>query len=140
MSAAPGRSAARRRRGATFTMVALATGTLLLVSAGVFLRSAGQTVQLAGLEGRRSAAREAAFAGVAWAARDARVLGRTTGHGVLLLDQGRRVEVRYRPLDAASQDLTVVAEVATMPGDPPVVVVATLRRADAGDYVLSTLE
>lgn len=128
-----------RRRGATFTLVALTTATLLLVSAGVFLRSAGQTVELAGLEGRRSAAREAAFAGVRWAARDAAALQRTTGQGVLLLDQGRRVQVRYQPVEPTSQDLTVVAEVATLPGDPPVIVVATLRGGDAG-YVVVRFE
>lgn len=128
-----------RRRGATFTLVALTTSTLLLVSAGVFLRSAGQTVELAGLQGRRSAAREAAFAGVRWAARDAAALQRTTGQGVLLLEQGRRVQVRYQPADPSSQDLTVIAEVVTSPGDAPVIVVATLRRGDAG-YVLARFD
>lgn len=130
----------RRRRGATFTLVALTTGTLLLVSAGVFLRSAGQTVELAGLEGRRSAAREAAFAGLTWAARDARALQRTTGEGVLLLDQKRRVEVRYRPADPGSQDLVVVAEVATAPGDAPTALVATLRPGPSGEYDVVTFE
>lgn len=127
-------SRAARRRGGTFTLVALTTGTLLMVSAGVFLRSTGHTVQLAGLEGRRSAAREAAFAGLAWAARDARALARTAGQGVLLLDQGRRVEVRYRPLEPGSQELVVVVEVTTAPGDPPVALVGTLRPAASGEY------
>lgn len=126
----------RGRAGATFTLVALATSMLLLVSAGVFLRSAGQLVELAGLEGRRSAAREAAFAGVAWAARDAQARARTAGQGVLDLHGGRRVHVRYSPADGGgAPDLVVVVEVATPPGDAPVALVATLAPRDAG-YVL----
>lgn len=129
----------RGRRGATFTLVALATSTLLLVSAGIFLRSAGHGVQLAGLTGRRSAAREAAFAAVAWAARDAEAAGRVEGRGALLLDQGLRAAVRYAPAGADVDDLVVSVEVAGLLDDPPVALRATLARRD-GRYVLARFE
>ncbi|MCO5165707.1 MAG: hypothetical protein M9894_04985 [Planctomycetes bacterium] len=129
----------RRRRGATFTLVALATSTLLLVSAGIFLRSAGHGVQLAGLTARKSAAREAAFAAVAWAARDAEATGAADGTGELLLDQGLRATVRYALAAPGSDDLAVTVHVEGLAGDPPVTLLATLARRD-GRYALVRFE
>lgn len=114
----------RRRRGATFTMVALMTSTLLMVSAGVFMRSTGQVLELVGLETRRARVREAAFAGVAWAQRDA-ATGKTEGAATLELDDGVSVAVAYRPL---GDGLQVTASVSPQSGDATLVLVATLAR------------
>lgn len=129
-----------RRRGATFTIVCLATSTLLLVSAGVFMASTGHTMQRAGLEARRSAAREAAFAGMTWAARDAAARSRTEGAGTLELAGGVTVTVRYAPAGAGagagSADLAVEVTVSPRGGDQPLVMSGVLV-ARAEDYVLA---
>lgn len=119
-----------RRRGATFTIVALATSMLLLVSASVFMASTGHTMQRAGLEARRSAAREAAFAAMTWAARDASALSRTEGRGSLELAGGLTVDVRYAPVAAVSSDLAVEVTVSPRGGDQPLVVKGTLGSRD----------
>lgn len=123
------------RHGATFTIVAIATSTLLLVSASVFLASTGHTMQRAGLEARRSAAREAAFAAMTWAARDAAALSRTEGKGSLELAGGLTVEVRYAPAAAGSTDLAVDVTVSPRGGDQPLVMRGTLV-AREGAYSL----
>ena len=129
----------RRTRGGTFTILCLATSSLLVVSAGVFMASTTHTMQLDGLETRRSRAREAAFAGVTWAGRDALVRGTAEGRAVLQLDGGLTVTVLYRPL-GQGQDLVVDAEAsAQVPEESPTKVTGVLaRRGDA--YVLTRFE
>lgn len=124
-----------RRRGATFTIVCLATSTLLLVSAGVFLASTTHTMQRAGLEARRSAAREAAFAGMTWAAYDAAARSRTEGAGTLELAGGVTVTVRYAPAGAGATDLAVDVTVSPRGGDQPLVMTGALVARD-GVYSL----
>jgi hypothetical protein len=115
--------------------VCLATSTLLLVSAGVFMASTGHTMQRAGLEARRSAAREAAFAGMTWAAHDAAARSRTEGAGTLELAAGVTVAVRYAPAAAGSTDLAVEITVSPRGGDQPLVMGGTLV-AREGAYTL----
>lgn len=125
-----------RRRGATFTIVAIATSMLLLVSASVFLASTGHTMQRAGFEARRSAAREAAFAAMTWAAKDASAGGRTVGAASLQLDQGITADARYAPAAEGSKDLVVDVTVSPRAGDQPLVIRGTLAARD-GVYVLT---
>lgn len=129
----------RRTRGGTFTIVCLATSSLLVVSASVFMASTTHAMQLVGLETRRSRAREAAFAGVVWAGRAALARGTTDGRGVLQLDGGVTVTVLYRAL-GEGQDLVVDAEASPqVPEEQPLKVTGVLTRRGDG-YALARFE
>jgi hypothetical protein len=129
----------RRTRGGTFTIVCLATASLLIVSASVFMASTTHTMQLVGLETRRSRAREAAFAGVEWAGRDAIARVTSEGRGVLHLDGGVTVTVLYRGL-GEGQDLVVDAEASPqLPEEQPLKVTGVLSRRGER-YVLARFE
>jgi hypothetical protein len=126
-----------RRRGGTFTIVCLAVSTLLMVSAGAFMASTTHTMQRVGLETRRSRGREAAFAGLTWAGRDAIARGATEGKGVLRLDGGLTVTVLYRAM-AEGQDLVVDAEASGQLDETVKVTGVLSRRGDA--YVLTRFD
>ncbi len=104
--------AARRRRGGTFTIVALATSTALLALGSLHLPNATLALRATGERARRAAAREGAFAGLRWATHDAgrpgEAAGAGEGRGVLVLE-GARVEVTWRRAD----DLLLATSAAT---------------------------
>lgn len=62
------RERAARERGGTFTFASLVLASLLLISAGLLTGQTRNTYRSAAASGRRSALREAAFAGGTWAA------------------------------------------------------------------------
>jgi hypothetical protein len=58
----------RKRRGATFTLLVVVFSMVLLIGAGALVDTTKQTFTYAAYQGQSSRLREAAFAGVTWAA------------------------------------------------------------------------
>ena len=110
-----------RRRGATYTLIVLATG-VLLVAAGTTLSDAARgVVRFTAGEGRRFVAREALFAGVRWA--QAAVVARPgRGEGRLLL-AGGPVDVHYA---VRGRDGALLVTATAPAADPPTTLQAVL--------------
>lgn len=119
---------AARRRGATYTLVIVASSFLILITGGLLLRSSGHVLEHSAYQSRTVQAREAAFAGVRWAARHAERGGDPEVQAALRLFQAdvtvdgrpgatpreRRVSAKAVVLDVQS---TVTARLAEVDGE-----------------------
>ncbi len=94
-----------RRRGATFTMIVIVFSMIILASAGLFMGATRNAFTQVAFQVRQTRAREAAFAGVTWAARAAGSSQAET-RGVLQL-KGIQVEVSYQLLGEQKEVLKV---------------------------------
>lgn len=121
------RSLRARRRGATYTLIILALGTLLM-AAGATLTAASRTVATFNAsEARRVVTREALFAGVRWAEASVRERAHR-GEGKLRLASGP-VEVHYA---VRERDGALLVTAAAPKAEPPTRLEATLTPDGAG--------
>jgi hypothetical protein len=127
-----------RRGGYSYTVIVMCLSALILVSASLFTQASTHTLQYSALHSRHSKLREAAFGGVRWAARDAKLEGQGAGHAVLRLDGHVTVEVDYRRAVGESGSALSVTSVARML-DLVVTVRATCPEVE-GDYRLGDFE
>lgn len=97
-----------RRRGATFTFVCIVFSMLLLLGASIHLRSVTHVDGLSALQARRTIAREAAFGGLRWAARDAAGAAAVATGAATLHLAGADVQVEWRRGDDGGVQATAL--------------------------------
>lgn len=115
-----------RRRGATYTLVVVASSLLIVITAGLLLQSSGHALVHAARQGQAAQAREAAWGGVRWALYHAAQGGAPDAKALLRLHQVE-VEVGGRAgADDGKREVTVRARSV----DVETTLVAQLERVD----------
>lgn len=92
----PLRARRARQRGSTYTMLVVASSFLIVITSSLLLQSSGHVLEHSAMQARGAQAREAAFAGVRWAARHADQSGAPEVEATLRLHQVQ-VDVVGRP-------------------------------------------
>jgi hypothetical protein len=117
----------RKRRGATFTLLVLVFSMVLLVGAAALVDATKQTFTYAAYQAQSSQLREAAFAGVTWAATAADG-GLAEGAGTFKLSGAKTAVTFQRRITAQGPTLSVVSTATRL--DRVLVVKAELRAVE----------